>query len=299
NQTSLYSESLQDKHSAPPEIDYIIFLDSDDYWREDCVELCLKAFADSKAQGKQAEIVWFDFYKIIGSRFIEDDSYTKIYGTGIFTSRYWAQKTKWFWFAWLGMIDFHFLQEIGLYFLAGVIYEDESFGIMLFGQSSYIYRLSASVYYYRIRENSITNSTQHDIPPYLQNLYKEFGGDFQTFKAYNSASSLFLNSLFVARFLDKSNNQQILKTNLSDVLISRGMGIFTFTKDPLGYQKHFTELLPLLDPRSIKTKHRVFAFNVLHPLLVRLLILNGYRHKCVGITKRFVKKILQLSRIRK
>ena len=41
---------------TPPKIDYIIFLDSDDFWEVDLLESCVKS-----AQKYSAEIVWFSW----------------------------------------------------------------------------------------------------------------------------------------------------------------------------------------------------------------------------------------------
>ena len=63
-----------------PNIDYIIFLDSDDYWELDCLEECV-----AKMDG--VEIVWFDYgfkheidEKHYAHKIAVRDSFLKIYG---------------------------------------------------------------------------------------------------------------------------------------------------------------------------------------------------------------------------
>lgn len=44
---------------SPAKIDYIIFLDSDDFWEKNCLAECLKAaFGEA---GKKPDMVWFDW----------------------------------------------------------------------------------------------------------------------------------------------------------------------------------------------------------------------------------------------
>ncbi|HEF7500731.1 TPA: glycosyltransferase family 2 protein, partial [Campylobacter jejuni] len=97
-----------------PSIDYIIFLDSDDYWELDCIEECVKRMND-------VDVLWFD-YKFLNKNKatqMEIYNYTK---EQIITPLQWLKRTReignyLFWYAWQGMIDFTFLQKINIKFI--------------------------------------------------------------------------------------------------------------------------------------------------------------------------------------
>ncbi|EGI1593817.1 glycosyltransferase, partial [Campylobacter jejuni] len=112
-----------------PSIDYIIFLDSDDFWELDCIEECVKRM-------NRVDVLWFD-YKFLNKNKttqMEIYNYTK---EQIITPLQWLKRTReignyLFWYAWQGMIDFTFLQKINIKFINQIIHEDHHFGIALF-----------------------------------------------------------------------------------------------------------------------------------------------------------------------
>ncbi|HFZ5010573.1 TPA: glycosyltransferase family 2 protein, partial [Campylobacter jejuni] len=85
-----------------PSIDYIIFLDSDDYWELDCIEECVKRM-------NGVDVLWFD-YKFLNKNKttqMEIYNYTK---EQIITPLQWLKRTReignyLFWYAWQGMIN--------------------------------------------------------------------------------------------------------------------------------------------------------------------------------------------------
>ncbi|MCW1324243.1 glycosyltransferase [Campylobacter jejuni] len=147
-----------------PSIDYIIFLDSDDYWELDCIEECAKRM-------NGVDVVWFNSNLILDG--VNKTEYrTRMSWSGydnylecVISREDWMQhhlknKITAFWFGWEGMIKFEFLQKINLRFTNGMLFEDNFFGIALFCQLNYIYILPKKIHNYRIRPNSILTNQQ-------------------------------------------------------------------------------------------------------------------------------------------
>nr|ABZ79881.1 unknown [Campylobacter jejuni] len=157
-----------------PDIDYIIFLDSDDYWELNCIEECVP-----RMDG--VDILWFK-EKVVNQTF-KDISTTSIFdkyftGRNIITKFEWIErqfiKDDFFQFVCFGVINFHFLKKISLMFENYIIGEDRIFGILLFLQSNFIYMLEKELYVYRIRDYSSCNySNKKILPPPIYVL--EFG----------------------------------------------------------------------------------------------------------------------------
>ncbi|EHY1214008.1 glycosyltransferase family 2 protein, partial [Campylobacter jejuni] len=140
-----------------PDIDYIIFLDSDDYWELNCIEECVP-----RMDG--VEVVWFDwkFYYETNNINFENITYHDRYKfkENIITPLDWINQYKntgitWFSFAWNGMIDFKHLITYNLHFIKQTIHEDVFFGISLFLSCKFISYLPCKLYNYRIRDNSL------------------------------------------------------------------------------------------------------------------------------------------------
>ncbi|HEB9338639.1 TPA: glycosyltransferase family 2 protein, partial [Campylobacter coli] len=193
-----------------PNIDYIIFLDSDDYWELSCIEECVP-----RMDG--VDILWFDVKTILdGVNYDKWNSEMKVYGYSketIISSLDWLMKSKkieYFWFAWQGMINFTFLKNIKLKFIDRIIHEDHHFGSLLFAQAKYIYIYPKENYTYRIRDNSIMNNTGVKIysKSYLYDLYLSFSKNMLNFKSYLKAYSFLMTFLefddFVRKYKDKT-----------------------------------------------------------------------------------------------
>ncbi|HBK1802576.1 TPA: glycosyltransferase, partial [Campylobacter jejuni] len=141
-----------------PDIDYIIFLDSDDYWELNCIEECVP-----RMDG--VEVVWFDSCSIFEEGFKKQwSSLLKLYDLheGVIKSKVWLEysinkKIYNFYFTWSGMIDFIYLKNIKLKFIDYIIHQDHHFGMLLFAKCKYIYIFPSSMHTYRIRSNSTIN----------------------------------------------------------------------------------------------------------------------------------------------
>nr|WP_066387967.1 glycosyltransferase [Helicobacter himalayensis] len=268
--------SLESTHTIhiSPHIDYIIFLDSDDYWEKECVEECVRGFARCEERGESVEIVWFEFSCLRNGRVSTDSDWMRLYGTEekILIPQEWIQKTRYFWLSWSALIDFKFLKSIGLRFLNGVLHEDGNFGIMLFMQAQRILRFPKTLYYYRIREQSIMNPTPTQIPPaYLQELYFSFKKGGEDFNAYNRARSFFYLTLQITEFFDslpQNDLTKMAKQNFLPTYIEQCFSVFNFYNDPLNLRGEFYKLLPYM--KRIEFAHIELSFlqkTYVHPFL--------------------------------
>ncbi|ECL6415713.1 glycosyltransferase family 2 protein, partial [Campylobacter coli] len=192
-----------------PNIDYIIFLDSDDYWELNCIEECVPRM-------DEVEVVWFDhyfYYDDIKPPDIKPETILESYkfdNSCIITQEEWLNrmfKNKYssFWFGWHGMINFNYLKLIHLKFLNQVLHEDHYFAKLLFIQASKIYVLKIKVYYYRQRTNSImtsrNNPTFENTPLYIRKIYKDLNYDAKLVKEFYRSSSLLITACMVFEFI--------------------------------------------------------------------------------------------------
>ncbi|EAI2978494.1 glycosyltransferase family 2 protein, partial [Campylobacter coli] len=141
-----------------PYIDYIIFLDSDDYWELNCIEECV-----SRMDG--VEVVWFN-HKFHYCDLCPDKTRKTLLESYQFNSdiqvdpyillkKTFRLSIKSFWFAWHGMIDFIYLKKIKLKFLNYILHEDHYFGKLLIFQANNIYIYMNKLMYYRVRQGSL------------------------------------------------------------------------------------------------------------------------------------------------
>ncbi|EFP1276253.1 glycosyltransferase family 2 protein, partial [Campylobacter jejuni] len=229
-----------------PDIDYIIFLDSDDYWELNCIEECVP-----RMDG--VEVVWFNnfFDYFIDNNYYEKNlainkSFIDIYDllkSCIITNRDWLEIQKMhkyvsFAFVCVGMIDFSFLKRIKLKFLDYIIHEDHHFGILLFLQSNYIYVLTKKLYHYRITTNTTCaydkKVTKAHIPKYIDYIYNEFN-DVSLTKKYFMLSSILLNALSIIEYIKQQEDpyRTDIEFAFFDFLYMYHFGLYEFKKDPL------------------------------------------------------------------
>ena len=234
-----------------PQIDCLIFLDSDDYWEENLLEECLKVSSG-------VDIVWFSSERIINGKKVEQKQksdlalyyYEKILDSTpnfthtskapIITSQQWLEISKVhklpFYFAWNGMIDFNFLCEIKLYFIDRIRVQDAFFGLMLFAQAKRIYMLDKRLYNYCMNPQSTSNYDKNikkeNIPIYLKEIYEAFGDAFET-KNYFSHWSMLFGTATLIDFIQANphnKNIQALKNFLPYFLLPMCIGFQI--KDP-------------------------------------------------------------------
>lgn len=257
-----------------PIIDYIIFLDSDDYWELNCIEECVP-----RMDG--VEVVWFEESKY--DDFLQKQRYEtsrlkdgNFIQEGKISSYEWAaqilkSKVKDFSFACGGMIDFIFLKTIKHKFENNLFAEDHLFGILLFSQTNYIYIYPKVFYHYRIRANSLTNQdkkiTKENIAPHFSNISSSFNNNAVLTKEYFKYCSWVITACNLVKFLENYKNKKItffLKNSILRFYIKNAFKINKFKQDPLNVK----DKLNILKPYKIsKVRYKTIRFylNLFHP----------------------------------
>ncbi|HEH4741166.1 TPA: glycosyltransferase, partial [Campylobacter coli] len=209
-----------------PNIDYIIFLDSDDYWELNCIEECVP-----RMDG--VEVLWFNrkrFYDGIDEPKVIPKFLIELYEfqhEGVVSRKEWLARSlelniMKFWFSVMGMIDFGYLKSIKLKFLNGIIYEDQSFGVLLFLQLENVFIFPVKMYNYRIRGNSIMNHDKkiknENFNPYTIGIYKKFNGDNIKAKKYIISYSWCMMALQLLNYMQEKRVQNVEKKFLERMI---------------------------------------------------------------------------------
>ncbi|EAK0811262.1 glycosyltransferase family 2 protein [Campylobacter lari] len=193
-----------------PIIDYIIFLDSDDYWELNCIEECVP-----RMDG--VDVLWFNhIFYYCGIQYDNNrKTLLETYGfdccmrinSSMLLKKTFNLSIKSFWFAWHGMINFLYLKKIKLKFLNYILHEDHYFGKLLIFQADSIYIYTNKMLYYRIREGSLMNynNTNMNISESEYKEFDKFDRNIILYKKYHKMSSLFLTSMMICVFLDENN----------------------------------------------------------------------------------------------
>ncbi|MBF7059303.1 glycosyltransferase family 2 protein, partial [Campylobacter volucris] len=278
-----------------PIIDYIIFLDSDDYWELNCIEECVP-----RMDG--VEVVWFDFSKFV---FIDNKKHvlqgSKISSLGIKKNRIlnvidWLNliifyKNREFYFGWHGMICFNYLKNINLKFLNYIIWEDVYFGTILFINSNKIFVNVQKLYCYRIRNNSISNhfsSKDYILSPFLEKLQQKSGIKIELFMKFYSAYSKWKTSICIIQYIQKIDNkiiQKLSKKAFYYYLINWAFDILKFYK----YFKNFNISVLLLNKIFLK-RNNVKLLKFLNYTDVLLFLKEAYQ-EIKSVEKLFIKKM--------
>ncbi|QOQ96463.1 hypothetical protein [Helicobacter cinaedi] len=271
--------TFQNIAPTPPHIDYIIFIDSDDYWEKDCLIECLNSFESARAMGVETQIVWFDLrmvYDNIAYHINEErpfQTYFKHCSTSIMDSKQWIEITQHLHYPWgfahAGMIDFEFFVKTQLYYTNRANWEDVGFGIMLFVYASAIFMLNKQLYVHRARDNSISRFEKSpiiNVPPFLQPLDDIFHNPYLTRKYHKAVSAFFLAhslALGIERIQDKQK-AEILREHFFTSCLHWAFGIFMFPQDPLCISQRFVEFKPYVKGLKLGKlsflKHLIIAY---------------------------------------
>ncbi|EFP2508783.1 hypothetical protein HP922_001847, partial [Campylobacter coli] len=198
------------------------------------------------------DIVWFDYklhydleYKYAVTLF---DLY-KFQKDMIISSEKWLKlsfknEISEFWFTWQGMINFKKLDDLNIYFKRGVLYEDQVFGILLFGQVNSIYVLVKTLLNYRIRLNSSMNYDREtkQYSSYfnglsktnINNIKKSFEYDISITNEYLQIARVCNTYLTINKIIQNKSIFHLLKQVFLNKYLERSMQIFNFKEDPLG-----------------------------------------------------------------
>ncbi|MDE6885841.1 MAG: glycosyltransferase [Helicobacteraceae bacterium] len=240
---------IDDKSPYPRAIDYIIFLDSDDYWHKDCLKNCVENMFESSA-----DVLCFDYFIVFEGESFNIGTWNEAYGytkNCTISAKQFLEKSiekniLSFSFAWRGMIDFSYLKSLQLLFPNGIIYEDIFFGSALFMSAKKIYVDTTKLYFYRVRSNSITGFyNKSTISPYLYPLYKQFNDETKCRQYIISISHcvtlLNLIDFISTKSSDKDINKLVLEAFFPNA-IKQFTQIISHKTDPL----KFRQKLPLL-----------------------------------------------------
>ncbi|MBX2683255.1 glycosyltransferase family 2 protein, partial [Campylobacter lari] len=253
-----YENALANDRLEIPKIDYIIFLDSDNYWELNCIEECV-------ARMQNVDVLWFD-HACIYDDGIEDKGQKTRMNVFNFTQectitpRDYAKQaikvgSRDISFSWGGMINFSFLKQLKLKFINKIINEDIHFGMVLFSCANNIYILPKRLYLCRLRANSISNHdkkiTKANVSEYFKDLYEFFGENAKKAKNYLKAASRMITALELIEFFkdQKSENALAIKETFLSFYVKKALMIKKFKKDPLNLK----EKLPIIKP-FIQTK---------------------------------------------
>ena len=253
---------------TPPKIDYIIFLDSDDFWKSNLLEKCVDS-----AQNHNAQIVWFSwqtFYDGLPNPSGGGDcSWLDLYGytqEGIISDWFVrAKQHKVFANGWHIFTNFAFLQKLNLRFLEGVIWEDVLFAELLFAQSERIAILPQRLVHYRVRQNNTSNFSgvvQKNLPPFVKPLQRHFA-DANEAWAYFSAFSWVKMAYEFVKFCESHADKAICK-RLKECFLGHLLGescvIADFKNDPYHAQKLFARLISRFGREYLPKNKRYFRF---------------------------------------
>ncbi|EAJ6853611.1 glycosyltransferase family 2 protein [Campylobacter coli] len=290
-----------------PIIDYIIFLDSDDYWELNCIEECVP-----RMDG--VDVVWFDVKTVLdGVNHCDWKSNIKwlnfsqeyILDRNDWLKRMYDYKMRWFYFAWQGMVNFTFLKNIKLKFINYIVQEDDYFGILLFSQIKYCYILPKELYLYRIRPNSImayqTKITAKNIPAFFKKNLEYFNNDAILTREYFHVTSHVQTCIALLEFF-KEQNDDILNKSLFKYLlptyIKNAYEIIHFSKDPLDLLSNVEIIKDLMDKNGIKPHGVEFRFKNELPYAIGSTILQNCKSfKKICKLPRQIYKILKQNKI--
>ena len=237
-----------------------MFLDSDDYWVEDCLLECVRA-------SDGADVVWFEYQAVFDAEVSPRAFRTHLQAFGykraeVISNLDWARRaidrgidfcsTS----AWQVCIDFGFFRARNLSFLNGVKSEDTLFSLYLFSLARRIVILPKVSYCYYIRGGSINDfSKTHTIatlPPYLRAMCPCYD-DVKELQEYYQLASYFLMLERFLLFLEDLREREgelsaLLYRAFVPLLVRMSLGLIDFPKDPL----RLIPRLPILKPHIPK-----------------------------------------------
>lgn len=205
--------------------EFIYFFDSDDILESDCLEVCYKKMIAGK----------YDFIIFDGVSFYEDglkptfngnykrtDLLTKSAYTGVELAHELTSRKAYSCSVCLCFINKEFLDNTGLKFYPGVLYEDVLFTILLHLSAKHVSFVNRSFFHRRVRSNStMTASISQKNINYRLVVCNEIIRQKQKFPDSESKQLLNLQVWSVLKFLIKS----LFRTRQIKLLVSNGFQI--------------------------------------------------------------------------
>ncbi|EAI5465294.1 glycosyltransferase family 2 protein [Campylobacter lari] len=244
----------------------IHFLDSDDYFLNDCIELCVKEMVE-----KDLDICihGFDEYHERDSYFLKNPptnlmqkSKKIFFNTGIEL----LQENNFFqfYFAWQGIFKTKILNQYNLRFTHGIYHEDHDFGTILFCSAKKVFYINTTLMIYRIRKGSITNTQNTLIPQKLPKYLEPLRGHFNDYKELREYFRIYC-LVKIAKQLHNFNININIKNNFLKRSI-REYYIYYFnmqtTKDPLKINREINFFIKYI---KIYKKYLKFKMIIRHP----------------------------------
>ncbi|EII8776083.1 glycosyltransferase family 2 protein [Campylobacter coli] len=244
-----------------PNIDYIIFLDSDDYWELNCIEECVP-----RMDG--VEVAWFDYkavYDKVKRKHLSQMTHFDYKNEAIIASKEWLDRAKerrlfYFWFAWQGMINFTFLKNIQLKFINGIFAEDCHFGVLLFALSKNIYIFPKQIYIYRLRESSSMNFTRKKWTIHPDSHLKKLDifESLDEARLYYETTSWMQIALEFIKFIhSKHYLSDEIKQHFLPVVCNKALTLQKFDQDPLYLKKYTQDLKIYIQNQPLGAVNRV------------------------------------------
>ena len=198
-------------------VEFIHFIDSDDWLERDCIEKCVEL---ARKQDAQIVFHWRRLFNDTGVELElgEDASPVALWGLrdgGVYSGLeiFKSLRSPSFSWATLGIMRLDFLNALSLRFEQGIESEDALFGMQLFAQSERIAMLDARSYIYRLRPNSISQFTlrREDklqtrplecFPSSQKDLAQAFGGNVYLVRHYSFCHACGVISLKMVEFME-------------------------------------------------------------------------------------------------
>ncbi len=241
------------REQEPAPVDYLIFIDSDDFWKQDLISSYVALMLEYRPH-----ILWADYefyYDGVSNLGLKSNFENfKLTKQGLISIDEWEElvsKVKSCPFTWQGMLDFKFFMSLKLRFLERTSGEDLHFGALLFSQSEKIFVLQKKLYNYRIRSDSTCsyNETYFSLPSYLASLYELCEKNIELTKKYNSFHNYFKISSSLIEFFHSSENERakkIIREVFIPTYVKRFRGIFELDIDPLNLKEQYPKIRPYL-----------------------------------------------------
>ena len=220
-----------------PQNALIHFVDSDDYIRQDCIEICVQALLE-----KDLDIIVHNI-----KHFYEEDKSFKqgeflsnlrqnTYESGLKLLK--ENKLYSFYFSVQGLFRASILNRYALRFTEGIYHEDHDFGTLLFCLAGKISYTNEPLYIYRQRTNSIITAQKNTafpskMPSFLEPLRADFK-DYKALRAYFKSFCFVLVGFNIWEFFKQKSEQNAkFQQEFRDFFEKTALAYMKIFKSPL------------------------------------------------------------------
>ena len=279
-------EGARDLARDSARVEFIHFIDSDDWLERDCIERCVEL---ARKQDAQIVFHWRRLFNDTGVELElgEDASPVALWGLrdgGVYSGLeiFKSLRSPSFSWATLGIMRLDFLNALSLRFEQGIESEDALFGMQLFAQSERIAMLDARSYIYRLRPNSTSHFTLNEenrcevrgkdsFPSSRRDLVEAFCGNVYLVRHYSFSYSCAVISLKMVEFMEAHREElspemmECLERFISHRMIFAFHGC-EFGSDPRGVREICRRLWRYGDKASIFSKLACYFPRLFHGL---------------------------------